>query len=192
MGELRRRAAAVRRAILGPVWIVIFAGFIGIVPSVLLEICGVDDPKIVVPSFFVPVITAAAAAWFRERIERNRNSVGWLYCGWILGDRRAVGAVDLVSAAQARGLVVKIPKCKEESGCLFVAFAAEYLQRLANLTMSGSPWMYAMEQRDERIEIEGVEYAVLLSHAKQKASLLEGMEMFVSLSRHALRQWLRR
>ena len=176
------------RVILSPVGIVLIAGLVGITPSLLLVLCGVDDPRIVGPSLLVPVLAAAVAAWFRERIERNRDRVGWLYCGWISGDRRAVGAEDLVSAAQARGLVVEIPECKEESAYLFVAFAAEYLDRLADLTMSGSPWMLGMEQRDERIESEGVEYAVLLSRGKQKASLLEGMEMFVSLSRYTLRK----
>jgi len=170
------------------VWIVLIAGLVGITPSLLLVLCGVDEPGIVGASLLVPVLAAAAAAWFRERIERNRDRVGWLYCGWIVGMRRAVGIEDLVSARQARGLVIGIPECKEGSAYLFVAFAAEYLDRLADLTMSGSPLMYAMEQRDERVESEGVEYAVLLSHNKQKASLLEGMEMFVSLSRHALRQ----
>ena len=188
MSEQRRRAATVRRVILGPVGIVLIAGLVGIAPSLLLVLCGVDEPRIVGPSLLVPVLAAALAAWFRERIERNRDRVGWLYCGWILGDRRAVGAEDLASAAQARGLVVVIPECKEESAYLFVSFAAEYLDRLADLTMSGSPWMRAMEQRDERIESEGVEYAMLLSHNKQKTSLLEGEEMFVSLSHHALRQ----
>ena len=188
MSELRRRAAAVRRAILGPVSIVLIAGLVGITPSLSLVLCGVDEPRIVGPSLLVPVLAAAVATWFRERIERNRDRVGWLYCGWIVGTRRAVGIEDLASAAQARGLVVVIPECREESAYLFVAFAVEYLDRLADLTMSGSPWMYAMEQRDERIESEGVEYAVLLSHVKQRASLLEGMEMFVALSRHALRQ----
>ena len=188
MSELRRRVAAVRRAILGPVWIVLVAGLVGITPSLVLVLCGVDDPRIVGPSLLVPVLTATVAAWFRERIERNRDRVGWLYCGWIVGTRRAVGIEDLVSAAQARGLAVAIPECKEEPAYLFVAFAVEYLGRLANLTMSGSPWMYVMEQRGERIESEGVEYAVLLSHAEQRASLLEGEEMIVSLSRHALRQ----
>ena len=178
----------VLRVILSPVGVVLIAGLIGIAPSLLLVLCGVDEPRIVGPSLLVPVLLAAVATWFRERIERNRDRVGWLYCGWILGDRHTVGAEDLVSAAQARGLVVVIPECKEESAYMFVAFAAEYLDRLADLTMSGSPWMYAMEQRNERIESEGVEYAVLLSHLKQNASLLEGMEMFVSLSRYALRQ----
>ena len=178
----------VLKVILSPVGVVIIAGLIGITPSLLLVLCGVDEPRIVGPSLLVPVLMAAGATWTRERIERNRDRVGWLYCGWILGDRRAVGTEDIVSAAQARGLVVVIPECKEDSAYLFVAFAAEYLDRLADLTMSGSPWMLAMERRDERIESEGVEYAVLLSHAKQKASLLEGMEMFVSLSRYALRQ----
>ena len=188
MSELPRRAAAVRRAMLGPVGIVLIAGLVGITPSLLLVLCGVDEPRIVGPSLLVPVLSAAVAAWLRERIERNRDRVGWLYCGWILGNRRAVGIEDLVSAAQAQGLAVVIPECNEEGAYLFVAFAAEYLERLANLTMSGSPWMYAMEQRDERIESEGVKYAVLLSHGKHRTSLLEGEEMLVSLSRHALRQ----
>ena len=188
MSELRRRAAAVRRAILGPVWIVLIAGLVGITPSLLLVLCSVDDPRIVVPSLLVPVLAAAVAAWFRERIERNRDRVGWLYCSWIVGTRRAVGIEDLVFAARARGLVVVIPECKEGAAYLFVAFAVEYLDRLADLTMSGSPWMYVMEHRDERIESEGVGYAVLLSHNKLRSSSLEGMEMLVSLSRHALRQ----
>ena len=178
----------VRRVILGPVGIVLIAGLVGVVPSFLLELCGVDEPWIVRPSLLVPVLMAAVATWYRERTERNRDRVGWLYCGWILGGRRAVGAEDLVSASQARGLVVVIPECKEESAYLIVAFAAEYLDRLADLTMSGSPWMLAMELRDERIESEGVEYAMPLSHVEQKTSLLEGMEMVVSLSRYALRQ----
>lgn len=188
MSELQRRAVAVRRAILGPVWIVLIAGLVGITPSLLLVLCGVDEPRIVGPSLLVPVLAAAVAAWFRERIERNRDRVGWLYCGWISGDRRAVGAEDLGSAARARGLVVVIPECREEFAYLFVAFAVEYLDRLANLTMNGRPLMYWMEQRDERIESEGVEYAVLLSYVKHRALLLEGMEMSISLSRHALRQ----
>ena len=173
---------------LSPVGIVLIAGLVGIAPSLLLVLCGIDEPWIVGPSLLVPVLLASVATWFRERIERNRDRVGWLYCGWIVGTRRAVGIEDLVSAAQLRGLVVMIPECKEESAYLFVAFAAEYLDRLADLTISGSPWMLGMEQRDERIESEGVEYAVLLSHVEYNASLLEGMEMFVSLSRHALRQ----
>ena len=187
MSELRRRAAAVRRAIIGPVWIVLIAGLVGITPSLLLVLCGVDDPRIVGPSLLVPVLSAAVAAWFRERIERNRDRVGWLYCGWILGDRRAVGIEDLALAAQERGLMVTIPKCEEESAYLVVAFAAEYLERLTDLTMSGSPLKYGMEERDERIEDEGVEYAVLLSHNSLRAHLLEGMDVIVSLSRHALR-----
>lgn len=64
----------------------------------------------------MPVPVAAEVTWFRERIERNRDRVGWLYCRWILGDCRTVGAEDLVSTAQARGLVVVIPKCKGEMG----------------------------------------------------------------------------
>ena len=176
------------RVILGPVGIVLIAGFVGITPSLLLVLYGVDDSRVVAPLLFVPVFAAAVATWFRERNERNRDRVGRLYCGWILGDRRAVGNEDLLSAVQARGLVVMIPECKRESAYLFVAFAAEYLDRFADLTMSSSPWMHAMERRAERIESEGVEYAVLLSHAEHNASLLEGMEMFVSLSRYALRQ----
>ena len=108
---------------LGPVRIVLIAGLIGIIPSLLLVLCGVEEPRIVGPSLLVPVLLAAVATWFRERID-----------------------------------------------------------------MSGSPWMLAMEQRDERIESEGVEYAVLLGHLRHNTSLLEGMEMFVSLSRYALRE----
>ena len=177
----------VLRVILGPVGIVLIAGFVGITPSLLLVLYGVDEPRIVAPLLLVPVLAAAVATWFRERNDRNRDRVGWLYCGWILGGRRAVGIEDLLSAAQARGLVVMIPECKEESAYLFVAFAAEYLDRLADLTMSGSPWMLGMEQRDERIESEGVEYTVRLTYTEQKASLLEGMEITISLSRYALR-----
>ena len=188
MSELRRRAAAVRRAILGPMWLVLIAGLVGITPPLLLLHCGVDDPRIVGPTLFVPVLAAVVAAWLRERIERNRDRVGWLYCGWIVGTRRALGIEDVDSAARARGLGVVIPECKEESAYLFVAFAAEYLERLTDLTMSGSPLLYGMEERDERIESEGVEYAVLLSHNKLRADLLEGVEVILSLSRHALRQ----
>lgn len=171
-----------------PVGVVFIAGLIMMATSLLLELFGVDDLRIVVPSLLVPVLVTTVATWFLERIDRNRDRVGWFNCGWILGNRRSVGAEDLVSAAQARGLVVVIPECKEESAYLFVAFAAEYLIRLVDLTVSGSPWMLAMEQRTERIESEGKEYAVLLSHVKQKAPLLEGMKMFFSLSRFALRQ----
>ncbi|MDE0132242.1 MAG: hypothetical protein OXQ32_08285 [bacterium] len=188
MSELRRRAAAVRRAILGPVWIVLIAGLVGTTPALLFVIGGVEEPWIVGPSLFVPVLMSAVATWFHERIERNRDRVGWLYCGWIMGKRRPVGIEDLDCAAQARGLAVVIPECKEEFAYLFVAFAAEYLDRLADLTMSGSPLMYGMEQRGERIESEGVEYAMLLSHNELKTSLLQDGEVLVSLSRHALRQ----
>ena len=188
MGALRRRAAAVRRAILGPVGIVLIAGLAGMATSLLLVLCGFDEPWIVALLLLVPVLAAAVAAWFRERIERHRDRVGWLYCGWIVGTRRAVGMEDLVSAMQARGLVVVIPECKEKAAHLFIAFAAEYLDRLANVTIRGTPWMYAMERRDERIESEDVEYAVLLSYNEHKTPLLEGEEMMVSLSRHALRQ----
>ena len=188
MSELRRRAVAVRRAILGPVWIVLIAGLVGITPC--FSCCGlcVDDPWIVGLSLLVPVIMAAVAAWFRERTDRNRDRVGWLYCGWIVGKRRAVGIEDLDCAARARGLAVVIPECKEEFAYQFVAFAAEYLDRFADLTMNGSPWMPGMEQREECIESEGVEYAVLLSHNKLNVSLVQDEDMLVSLSRHALRQ----
>ena len=84
-----------------------------------------------------------------------------------MGTRRAVRIEDLVSAEQARGLVVVIPECKEEGAYLFVALAAEYLDRLADLARGGSPWMLWMKQRVERIESEGVEYAVFLSNGKQ-------------------------
>ena len=176
------------RVILGPVGIVVIAGLIGIAPSLLLVLYGVDEPRIVGPLLLVPVIAAAVATWFRERIERNRDRVGWLYCGWILGDRRAVGAEDLAASARARGLVVVIPECKEEWGYLFVVFAAEYLDRFTNLSVGGSTFINAMEQRDERIESEGVEYAVFLSHGSQRVPILEGEEVIVSLSRYPSRQ----
>ena len=176
------------RLILGPVRIVVIAGLIGIAPSLLLVLCGVDDPRIVGPLLLVPVLATATATWFRSVLSRNQDRVGWLYCGWILGDRRTVLAEDLVSAAQARGLVVVIPECKEDSGYLFVAFAAEYLYRFANLSLRIAPFMYAMEQREERIKSEGVEYAVFLSHQRQRGPLLEGEEVLVSLSRYALHQ----
>ena len=137
----------------------------------------------------MPVLVAAVATWFRERIDRNRDRVGWLYCGWILGDRRAVGAEDLVSAARgARGHVTVIPECQKEDGYLFVAFAAEYLDRLTNLALSGSPSCMRWNRGTSVIESEGVEYAVLLSHARFRGALLEGEEVIVSLSRYASRQ----
>ena len=177
-----------RRVILGPVGIVLVAGLVGTTPSLLLVLCGVGEPWIVGPSLLAPVLAAAGATWFRERIERNRDRVGWLYCGWILGERRAVGAEDLASTARARGLVVVIPECEEEWGYLFVAFAAEYLERLTNLSLRNGLLMNAMEQRDERIASEGVEYAVFLSHGRLSGPLLESEEVIVSLSRYASRQ----
>ena len=176
------------RVILSPVGLVLIAGLIGITPSLLLVLCGVDEPRIVGPLLFVPVIAAAVAAWLRERFDQNKDRLGWLYCGWILGDRRAVRAEDLVSAAQVRGLVVVIPECSEEWGYLLVAFAAEYLDRFTTLSLRNGLLMNTMEQRDERIESERVEYATFLSYTRLKGPLLEGEEVIISLSRYASRQ----
>ena len=130
-----------RRVIISPAGVVLIAGLIGIAPSLLLMLCCVNAPKIAGPLLLVPVLVATGGTWFRERIARNSDRVGWLYCGWILVDRHAVGVEDLVSTARARGLVVMIPECKEELGYLFVAFAAEYLDRFITLSLRNGPFM---------------------------------------------------
>lgn len=168
--------------------IVLLVGLVGAIPSLWLVLYGVDEPRIVGPVLFVPVLAATVATWLLERSERNRDRVGWLYCGWKLGDRRPIGPKEINLAAQARGLVVVIPVCSEESGYLFIALAAEYMDRSIQLSLSGSPFTYAMEQRDDRFVSDGVEHAVLLSYSEQRASLLEGEEVIVSLSRYASRQ----
>ena len=176
------------RVIRGPVGIVFIAGLLGIVPSVVLVLLGVNDPRVVGPLLVVPVLTAAIATGVREWTDHSRDRVGWLYCGWILGERRAVGIDDLVSATRARGLGVAIPEGRVDGGYLFVAFAAAYLGRLVNLTLGGTPLMYGLELRGERIDHEGVTYVVYLSHQKLDGSLLGGQEIMVTLSRYALRQ----
>ncbi len=84
--------------------------------------------------------------------------------------------------------MVAIPECEEEWGYLFIAFAAEYLDRFSNLSLRDGFLMDAMERRDERIEIESVEYAVFLSNVRLSGPRLVGEEVIVSLSRHPSRQ----
>ena len=57
MSELRRRTAAVRRAILRHVGINLIAGLLGITPPLVSVLSGVDELRIVGPLLLVPVLS---------------------------------------------------------------------------------------------------------------------------------------